>query len=140
MYSEVNGGRMGTGWEYFNNVCQALRVAIGVTASVLGVVAVVILYNVIAPRLREPQGDAAPTPSSQPSGGAATIYQQAGIAPSASSTAASRSAAPARSANTSAGYGASNAAPGAGAGRSAARSSSYHPSMQPNPQFSGGGK
>lgn len=132
---------MGTGWEYFINVCQALRVAIGVAASVLGVVAVIVIYEVVAPRLQEPQGDAAPAPASQPSGGAATIYQQAGIAPAASTpAAASRSAAQGRSANISASYGASNAAPVAGAGRSAARSNSYHPNMQPNPQFSGGGK
>ena len=134
---DQTGVVMGTGWEYFNNVCQALRVAIGVAASIAGVVALFVIYGVVSAHLQAPQGDAAPT----------TIYQQAGGAQAASATVAPRnaasSAAPSRASNASASYGASGASPSASSSANAGagqRSTARRPNMQPNPQFSGGDK
>ncbi len=126
---------MGTGWEYFNNVCQALRVTIGVVASIVGVVAAFLIYGAVAAHLQAAPSDAAP----------ASIYQQGGTPASPGLKSADANTA-ARGSASGAGTNAASASPntsrtslspasGAGA---APRSSSYHPNTQPNPQFGGG--
>lgn len=125
---------MGTGWEYFNNVCQALRVAIGVVASIVGVIAAFLIYGAVAARLQSAPSDAPP----------ALIYQQGG-APAAPVPKGANANTAARSSGMGAGTAASASpsvsrtpAPSASGANAAPRSSSYHPNTQPNPQFGGG--
>ncbi len=124
---------MGTGWEYFNNVCQALRVAIGVVASIMGVAAAFLIYGAVAAHLQAAPSDAAP----------ASIYQQGG-APALPDPKSANANTAARGSVSGAGTAAAstNASrmrlPSAAGAATAPRSSSYRPNMQPNSQFGGG--
>ena len=60
---------MGTGWSYFINVCQAARIAIGAAWSVVGLVALYLVFTVGLPRLQAAlPASSAPAVSTAPTG------------------------------------------------------------------------
>jgi hypothetical protein len=61
---------MGTGWSYFINVCQAVRVAIGAAWTVVGLIAVYLVITVGLPQLQSalPAASSPATSSTTPVG------------------------------------------------------------------------